>query len=121
MNRFFVYIMSNRRRTLYVGMTNDLNRRVLEHKHKIRRGFARKYDMTMLVWFEEFYAADQAILAEKKLKGWLRSKKAALIESINPGWQDLAASLQCEVPVSAKENKGTGSTIEIPDPSLRSG
>jgi putative endonuclease len=149
MQRFYVYIMTNRRRTLYVGITNDLTRRVLEHKCKTRRGFARKYDITMLAWFEEFYTAEQAILAEKKIKGWLRSKKVALIESINPDWQDLAASVQSEAPVilsapavilsapavilsapavilsapavilSAAKN--LAAPIEIPDPSLHSG
>ena len=121
MQRFYVYIMTNRRRTLYTGITNDLTRRVLEHKCKTRRGFARKYDVTMLVWFEEFYTADQAILAEKKIKGWLRSKKVALIESINPDWLDLAAPLQSEAPVILSEAKNLASPIEIPDPSLRSG
>ena len=119
--------MTNRRRTLYIGMTNDLTRRVLEHKCKTRRGFARKYDMTMLAWFEEFYTADQAMLAEKKIKGWLRSKKIALIESINPDWQDLASTLQSEIPVAPSEPpvilsaaKNLAAPIEIPDPSRSS-
>jgi putative endonuclease len=93
MQRFYVYIMTNRRRTLYVGTTNDLARRVREHKQKTRRGFTRKYDLKMLVWFDEFYSAIQAIEAEKKIKGWIRSKKVALIESRNPGWHDLASTL----------------------------
>ena len=124
MQRFYVYIMTNSRRTLYVGMTNDLSRRVLEHKQKTRRGFTRKYDMTMLAWFEEFYTADQAIQAEKKIKGWLRDKKIALIESINPAWQDLAASLQSEAPVILSEPhvilsaaKNLAVPFELPDPS----
>jgi putative endonuclease len=135
MKRFYVYIMTNRRRILYVGMTNDLPRRILEHKQKSRRGFTRKYDMTMLAWFEEFYTADQAILAEKRIKGWLRSKKIALIESINPDWQDLASTLQSEVPVILSDPlvipsephvilsgaKNLAAPIETPDPSLRSG
>jgi putative endonuclease len=117
MQRFYVYIMTNRRRTLYIGVTNDLPRRILEHKQKTRRGFTRKYDMTMLAWFEEFYTADQAILAEKKMKGWLRSKKVALIESINPDWQDLAAP----PPVILSQAKNLAAPIETPDPSLHSG
>jgi len=68
-------------------------RRVLEHKRKLIRGFTRKYDITKLVWYEEFYTPEQAITAEKRIKGWLRAKKIALIEATNPGWGDLASHL----------------------------
>jgi putative endonuclease len=85
--------MTNRVRTLYVGVTNDLERRVLEHKRKLIRGFTRKYDITKLVWYEEFYTPEQAITAEKRINGWLRAKKIALIEAMNPGWDDLASHL----------------------------
>jgi putative endonuclease len=83
--------MTNKSRTLYTGMTNDLERRVYEHKHKLVKGFTSKYNITRLVWYEEFGDVDQAIQCEKRIKGWLRAKKIALIESMNPQWKDLAA------------------------------
>jgi putative endonuclease len=90
MPEYYVYIMTNKSRTLYVGVTNDLERRVYEHKHKLIKGFTSKYNITMLVWYEAFPAIDQAIEGEKRLKGWLRSKKVALIEGSNPEWEDLS-------------------------------
>lgn len=90
MHRYFVYIMTNHSRTLYTGVTNDLERRIREHKVKLRRGFTRKCQVTKLVWFEDFYDIHQALLAEKRIKGWLRAKKIALIEATNPLWLDLA-------------------------------
>ncbi len=93
MKQFFVYIMTNKRNgTLYVGITNDLVRRVYEHKHKLLPGFTAKYGLDKLVYFEEFSDARQAITREKQIKGWLRVKKLALIESANPDWHDLAES-----------------------------
>jgi putative endonuclease len=90
MGRYYVYIMTNKSRTLYTGITNDLERRVIEHKKRLVRSFTSKYNITKLVWFEEFEDAMQAIDGEKKIKGWLRAKKVALIEATNPAWQDLA-------------------------------
>jgi putative endonuclease len=78
-------------RTLDVGITSDLERRVWEHRMKIRPGFAREYNLTMLVYVEEFADAATAIGREKQVKGWRREKKVALIERDNPGWLDLAA------------------------------
>ena len=109
--RFYVYIMTNRQRTLYVGMTGDLERRAQEHKAKLIRGLTRKDDMTQLVWFEEFYSAEEAISAEKRIKGWLRSKKIALVEAANPDWKDLAAG----------HSERSEESSAPPDPSLRSG
>ena len=114
--RYYVYIMTNRKRTLYVGVTDDLERRVREHKGKLIRGFARKYDITQLVWFEEFYSAEEAISAEKRIKGWLRSKKISLVEAANPDWNDLAADLSVE-----RHSKRCEGSRVTPDPSLRSG
>ena len=94
MKSYYVYIMTNHARTLYVGMTNDLERRVIEHKKKLIEGFTSKYSISQLVWYEEFNDVNQAIEAEKKLKGWRRSRKIALLESVNPAWQDLAAEWQ---------------------------
>ncbi len=95
MRRYFVYIMTNRSRTLYAGVTSNLERRILEHKRKIHRGFTSKYQVCKLVWFEDFYSIDEALLAEKRIKGWLREKKVALIEATNPHWLDLAENLDC--------------------------
>ncbi len=91
MKNYYVYIMTNRSRTLYTGMTNNLNRRVYEHKHKLIPGFTDKYNITQLVYFEETTDVKTAIAREKQIKGWLRAKKIALIEAVNPTWQDLSA------------------------------
>ena len=90
MKKYYVYIMTNKSRTLYVGFTSNLARRVYEHKNKLLDGFTRKYNITLLVYFEEFEDAETAIRREKQIKGWLRKKKISLIESINPEWRDLA-------------------------------
>jgi putative endonuclease len=90
MNEYYVYIMTNNSRTLYTGVTNDLERRVYEHKNKLVKGFTSKYNINKLVWYETFPDIHQAIEGEKKIKGWLRSKKIALIESVNPNWEDLS-------------------------------
>lgn len=82
--------MTNRSKTLYTGVTNDLTRRVYEHKNKMIDGFTKKYNITKLVYFEETNDILSAITREKQIKGWLRSKKIALIESVNPKWEDLS-------------------------------
>jgi len=94
MKQCYVYMMCNKTRTLYTGMTNDLYRRVYEHKHKLVKGFTSRYNITMLVYYEEHWEPSQAIAREKQIKGWLRSKKIALIESLNPNWNDLASDWQ---------------------------
>lgn len=93
MNSYFVYILTNKYNTvLYIGVTNNLERRVYEHKNKLIEGFSKKYNLSKLVYFEEFNSIDDAIAIEKKLKGWLRSKKITLIVSKNPQWKDLSVS-----------------------------
>ena len=87
---YYVYIMANRSCTLYTGVTNDLNRRVFQHKHGLLPGFTSKYHITQLVYFEETGDVRSAIEREKQIKGWLRAKKIALIESANPEWRDLS-------------------------------
>ncbi len=82
--------MTNKSRTLYTGVTNDLERRVYEHKQKLVPGFTAKYNITRLVYFEVTQDVQAAITREKQIKGWLRSKKIALIESVNPEWKDLS-------------------------------
>ena len=89
-NSYFVYIMTNRSKTLYTGVTNNLERRVYEHKHHLVEGFTKKYNITKLVYFEETNAVREAIAREKQIKGWLRRKKIKLIESVNPEWNDLS-------------------------------
>lgn len=87
---YFVYIMSNISKMLYMGVTNDLEHRIFQHKTKEVDGFTKKYNMHRLVFFEAFGDIREAIAREKQIKGWLRAKKVALIESMNPNWKDLA-------------------------------
>ena len=82
--------MTNRSKTLYTGVTNDLMRRVYEHKNKMIEGFTKKYNITKLVYYEETNDIQVAISREKQIKGWLRGKKIALIESVNPKWNELS-------------------------------
>ena len=89
---YFVYIMTNRSKTLYTGFTNSLIRRVHEHKLGIGSQFAAKYELNRLVYYERFEDVHRAIGREKEIKGWLRVKKIALIVSVNPTWRDLSAA-----------------------------
>jgi putative endonuclease len=86
---FYVYIMASKSRVLYVGMTNDLKRRVYQHQHKLLEGFTKKYNVTALVYYESTREVRAAITREKQIKSWRRSKKIELIESLNPTWKDL--------------------------------
>ncbi len=86
----WVYIIASKSGTLYTGMTNNLDRRVFEHKQHLIPGFTAKYNCTRLIFFEKFSDPGNAIAREKQIKGWLRSKKITLIESMNPHWDDLA-------------------------------
>jgi putative endonuclease len=95
---FFVYIMTNRSRTLYVGVTNDLERRLYEHKQKLVPGFTSKYRIDRLVFFETTPSVLSAIEREKQIKNWRRSKKVALIERGNPLWKDLSSEWETEIP-----------------------
>jgi putative endonuclease len=83
-------MMANRSRTIYTGVTSDLPRRVYEHKNKLIPGFTSKYHIDRLVYYESTEDVESAIAREKQIKGWLRTKKVALIESINPEWLDLS-------------------------------
>ena len=98
---YYAYIATNKNNTvLYTGITNNLERRAFEHKNKLFKGFTSEYSVNKIVWYDVFNSPDEAIAAEKKIKGWLRVKKVNLIRSINPKFQDL---------------------INDRDPSLRSG
>ena len=90
MREYYVYIMTNGARTLYIGVTNDLMRRVYEHKQKLTDGFAKKYNITMLIYYETTDDVRSAIAREKQLEGWRRSRKMDLISSFNPQWKDLS-------------------------------
>lgn len=87
--QYTTYILASRTRKLYVGITNDLERRVLEHRSGEGSEFTRRYQIHRLVWFEHFDSPSTAIEAEKRIKGWTRVRKVALIESMNPNWRDL--------------------------------
>ena len=90
MKEYYVYIMTNCSRTLYTGVTDDLIRRVYEHKSKLIDGFTKKYNITRLVYYEITGDVKAAIQREKQIKGWLRKKKITLIEAANPEWHDLS-------------------------------
>jgi putative endonuclease len=86
----YVYLLASRKQgTLYVGVTNDLIRRVAQHQQKTLPGFTQRYDVRRLVWFECYDGPTEAILREKELKKWRRDWKIALIEKENPDWRDL--------------------------------
>jgi len=87
---YFVYIMTNRSKNLYTGVTNNLVRRVREHKMGKGSCFSTKYKLDRLVYFERFEDVRNAIEREKRIKGWLRVKKIALLVSVNPAWRDLS-------------------------------
>jgi putative endonuclease len=87
---YCVYILASRMGgTLYIGVTNDLIRRIYEHKSKSSDSFTEKYDVIKLVYFEQFYAPESAIKREKRPKKWSRARKISLIEKNNPDWHDL--------------------------------
>ena len=90
MKHYYVYIMTNNSRTLYTGVTNNLERRVYEHKNKLVAGFTSRYNVTKLVYYEETNDVQVALAREKQIKGWLRARKIALIEFENPKWKDLS-------------------------------
>jgi len=108
---YYVYIMTNNSGTLYTGVTNDLERRVAEHKAGTEEGFAAKYKTTRLMYYEATARIKDAIAREKQIKSWRRSKKIELIRAMNPRWRDLAEEWHEEPDVA-----GGGL-----DPSLRSG
>jgi len=110
---YFVYIMTNRSKTLYTGLTNSLVRRVREHKLGIGSGFTAKYRLDRLVYFERFQDVHNAIEREKQIKGWLRIKKIALIVSVNPAWDDLSAEWYERHPFQP-QNLGAEGSINPP-------
>jgi putative endonuclease len=94
LREYFVYIATNHLATvLYTGITNDLHRRMQEHREKVVEGFTATYNVSKLVWWESFPSPSEAIAMEKRIKGWTRAKKVALVEQFNPSWHDLADCL----------------------------
>ena len=129
--RFYVYIMTNSPKgaVLYTGITGDLVHRVWQHKKKLSPGFTSRYNLTRLVYYERFFYPDAAIGREKEIKGWRRSKKLRLIESMNPRWEDLARDWQNlfkpgvsidqrEIPRPAGENAGLRDDAIGPDDAI---
>ena len=95
MKHYYVYIVTNKNNNvLYTGVTNNLLRRIYEHRNKMVDGFTKKYNVSKLVYAESFESPNEAIATEKKIKGWLRKKKISLIESINPEWKDLYTQIE---------------------------
>ena len=87
---YYVYIITNKFNTvLYIGVTNNLERRLYEHRNMLVEGFSSKYKLTKLVYYEETKDVNEAILREKQLKGWNRQKKNSLIATLNPMWEEL--------------------------------
>ena len=87
---YYIYILTNQTdHVMYIGVTNDLKRRLYEHKNEILEGFTKKYHVHKLVYYEAFNRIEQAIAREKQLKKWKRSNKNALVEKSNPEWRDL--------------------------------
>lgn len=93
MKEYYVYIVTNSSKTLYIGITNNLSRRIYEHKNKLIDGFTKKYNITKLVYFEIFSEITDAIKREKQLKNWHRDWKINLIESYNKCWKDLSNTI----------------------------
>lgn len=93
MGEYYVYILTNwNNKVMYVGVTNDIERRIYEHKNKLIEGFTKKYNVEKLVYFEITSSIEAAIEREKQLKGWKRSRKNELVEANNPSWTDLSES-----------------------------
>ncbi len=89
---YYVYILTNwTKQVMYIGVTNDLERRLYEHKNELIDGFTKRYKIKRLVYFEVFYDQESAIVREKELKGWSRIKKNKLVETTNINWRDISA------------------------------
>jgi putative endonuclease len=116
---FWVYIMDSRTGTLYTGMTGHLESRIQEHKTGTLEGFSKKYGCNRLVYYESYDDVGKALGREKQLKGWRRERKIALIEKMNPRWEDLAESVGREMVFPGQSIKrslkrhGRGHTIGI--------
>jgi len=90
MNNYYIYILTNKSNTLYVGVTNNIQKRLYEHKNKLINGFTKKYNLNKLIYFETYQNINDAIKREKQIKGWTRKKKIDLIKTKNPNFNDLS-------------------------------
>lgn len=107
-HRYFVYLLTNwNNKVMYVGVTNNLERRIYEHKNKIVQGFTKKYNVSKLVYFEETNDVAIAISREKEIKKWRREKKDALAIAVNPEWKDLSDGW-FKISPSGRDDKGVG-------------
>ena len=94
MNQYYVYILTNwNNKVMYIGVTNDLSRRIYEHRNKLVKSFTSRYNVDKLVYYEYTSDVKAAIEREKQLKGWVRKRKNALVEQMNPKWNDLSGEL----------------------------
>ena len=109
---YYVYILSSRSRTLYTGVTNNLARRISEHRQGLIPSFTKRYWIDRLVYYEPYQDVRAAIAREKQIKGWLRTKKVALIKERNPTWDDLAADW-FQVAGRAKKGKADPSCCRV--------
>ncbi len=105
MNNYYVYILASNTGTLYVGVTNNLERRLFEHKNKLVPGFSAKYNITKLMCYQQFNDIIQAIEAEKRIKGWGRQKKLNLIKTANPNFSDLSENNNLQISRYARDDK----------------
>ena len=125
--RFWVYIMASKSRHIYTGVTNDIERRIAEHKEGRIEGFTRRYRINRLVYFERYHYIGNAIAREKEIKSWNRAKRVALIESENPTWDDLslewgtsvellhpAGGDQQQIPRFARDDN-SDNTVSVPE------
>jgi len=103
---YFVYMLSNKSRMLYTGVTNNLERRLFEHREKFVQGFPERYGLKKLVYFEVTGCVESAISREKEIKGWVRRKKTALINSVNPEWKDLSTEWSQPHPDTLRKDQG---------------
>jgi putative endonuclease len=110
--RYYVYIMASRSLNLYAGITGNIFHRVLEHKRRAIEGFTKRYNIDRLVYYESFRYVNKAIAREKQIKAWTRQKRIALIKSLNPTWQDLAAGwrekIELQIPRFARDDRSEG-------------
>lgn len=120
---YYVYILAKARNsTFYTGVTNDLIRRVYEHKHDLADGFTKKYGIKTLVYYEQHETIEAAICREKLIKKWKREYKLNIIESLNPDWQDLYGDLINPVVFNpAEQQLLVGADAPLPDPAMRRG
>ena len=109
---YFVYMLSNRSRMLYVGVTNSLERRLFEHRERFVPGFPERFGLTRLVYYEVTGSVEAAISREKEIKGWVRRKKTALIHSLNPEWKDLSEEWMPPHPDTLRSAQGDKGSVQ---------